>query len=160
MTMTKKDALTIALNTLTADSYNITYKNVRFGDGHIGDATETVKGAEVREVLSKMIAQLSKPHTPKSEEAKAKANALRKEKTAAARAELVAKVAPILREGLSHTLEGLTAKELFAEVADKLPEDFTALKVQNVLLRDMREELVITEAKGKANTYALKSVVG
>ena len=160
MTMTKKDALTIALNTLTADSYNITYQNVQFSDGHIGEATETVSGAEVREVLSKMIAQLSKPRTPKSEEAKAKANAQRKAKTAQARAELVAKIAPVLREGLSHTLEGLTAKELFAEVADKLPADFTAPKVQNVLLREMRDELVITEAKGKANTYTLKSVVG
>ena len=156
MTITKKDALTIALNTLTADSYNITYQNVQFGDGHIGDSTETINGAEVREVLSKMIAQLSKPRSPKSEEAKAKANAARKAKTAQVRAELIAKVAPVLREGLSHTLEGLTAKELFAEVADKLPEDFTALKVQNVLLREMREELVITEAKGKANTYRLK----
>ena len=134
MTMTKKDALTIALN--------------------------TIDNAEAKTVIESMIAQLSKPSTPKSEEAKAKANAARKEKTAAARAELVAKVAPVLREGLSHTLEGLTAKKLFAEVANKLPEDFTALKVQNVLLREMREELNIAEAKGKANVYTLKSVVG
>ena len=134
MTMTKKDALTIALN--------------------------TIDNAEAKSVIESMIAQLSKPRTPKSEEAKAKANAARKAKTAQARAELVAKVAPVLREGLSHTLEGLTAKELFSEVADKLPENFTALKVQNVLLREMRDELTITEAKGKANTYTLKSVVG
>ena len=130
MTMTKKDALTIALN--------------------------TIDNAEAKSVIESMIAQLSKPRTPKSEEAKAKANAQRKAKTAVARAELVAKVAPVLREGLSHTLEGLTAKELFTEVADKLPADFTAPKVQNVLLREMRDELVITEAKGHANTYRLK----
>ena len=134
MTMTKKDALTIALN--------------------------TIDNAEAKSVIESMIAQLSKPRTLKSEEAKAKANAQRKAKTAVARAELVAKVAPVLREGLFHTLEGLTAKELFTEVADKLPADFTAPKVQNVLLREMRDELVITEAKGKANTYTLKSVVG
>ena len=133
MTMTKKDALTITLN--------------------------TIDNAEAKTVIESMIAQLSKPRSPKSEEAKAKTNAVRKAKTAQARAELVAKVAPVLREGLSHTLEGLTAKELFTEVADKLPEGFTALKIQNILLREMRDELTITEAKGKANTYALKSVV-
>lgn len=116
--------------------------------------------SEVAAILEKMVAQLSKPRTPKSEEAKAKANAARKEKTAAARAELVAKVAPVLREGLSHTLQGVTAKELFDLTKANLPEDFTAPKVQNILLREMREELAISEAKGKANTYALKSVVG
>ena len=154
MTITKKDALTIALNTLTADSYNITHQNVRFSDGHIGDATETVNGTEVREVLSKMIAQLSK-----SPDAVKKANDARKEKTASARAELVAKVAPILREELTHTLQGVTAKELFDLTKQNLPADFTAPKVQNILLREMREELNITEAKGKANVYTLKSVV-
>ena len=132
--MTKKDALTIALN--------------------------AIDNAEAKSVIESMIAQLSKPRTPKSEEAKAKANAMRKAKTAQARAELIAKVAPVLWEGLSHTLEGLTAKELFAEVADKLPADFTALKVMNILLREMRDEVNVIETKGKANTYTLKSVVG
>jgi hypothetical protein len=113
----------------------------------------------VVEKLTALKEKYSKTHTL-SDEAKAKQSELRKAKTAAARSELITKVAPVLREGLSHTLMGLTAKELFAEVADKLPEDFTAPKVQNVLLREMRDELVITEAKGKANTYALKSVVG
>lgn len=144
--MTKKDALIIALSALTAS----TYTNPSF-DGK--DTTrKEIPADEVREVITKMIAQLS----PKSEEAKAKANATRKEKTAKARAELVAHVAPILREGLSHTLEGLTAKELFSEVSSKLPETFTANRVQNILLREMRDELVIKEAKGKANVYTLK----
>ena len=128
MTMTKKDALTIALN--------------------------TIDNAEAKTVIESMIAQLSKPRTPKSEEAKAKANAVRKEKTAAARAELVAKVAPVLREALTTPM---TAKELFEAVKVNLPEDFTAPKVQNILLREMRDELTITEAKGKANTYRLKA---
>lgn len=140
MTMTKKDALTIAISALETSA-------------------EPVDAAAV-EILRKMVDSLSKPRTPKSEEAKAKANAIRKAKTAQARAELIAKVAPVLREGLSHTLESLTAKELFTEVADKLPADFTAPKVQNVLLREMRDELNITETKGKANTYTLKSVIG
>lgn len=131
MTMTKKDALTIALN--------------------------TIDNAEAKTVIENMIAQLSKPRKV-NDEAKAKANSLRKEKTAAARAELVAKIAPVLREGLSHTLQGVTAKELFSLVQRNLPEDFTAPKVQNILLREMRDELNIIEAKGKANLYTLKTV--
>lgn len=144
--MTKKDALTIALSALTAS----TYANPSF-DGK--DTTrKEIPADEVRETITKMIAQLS----PKSEEAKAKANAARKEKTAKARAELVAHVAPILREGLSHTLIGVTAKELYDLTKSNLPADFTALRVQAILLREMRDELTITEAKGKANTYTLK----
>jgi len=134
--MTKKNALTVALNVLST--------------------VTTDEANEARITLAKMIESLSK--VP-SDEAKAKQNELRKAKTAAARAELVAKVAPVLREELSHTLEGVTVKELFSLAQAKLPEDFTANKVQNILLREMRDELVITEAKGKANTYALKSVV-
>ena len=69
-----------------------------------------------------------------------------------ARAELVAKVAPILRK---HLTSDLTAKELFEVAKGELPTDFTAPKVQNILLREMAPELVKTEAKGKANTYRL-----
>ena len=47
-----------------------------------------------------------------------------------------------------------TVKEIFAKCVG-LPDDFTVNKVQNVLLREMRSELVVTEAKGKANTYSL-----
>ena len=126
--MTKKEALTAAMNALTDN--------------------------EAKIVIEKMIAQLSK-----SPDAVKKANDARKEKTASARAELVAKVAPILREELTHTLQGVTAKELFDLTKQNLPEDFTAPKVQNILLREMREELNIAEAKGKANVYTLKSVI-
>ena len=60
---------------------------------------------EVREILTKMVAQLSKPRKT-SEEAKAK----RKEQNAKARMELVSQVAPVLRKYLS---QPMTAKELF-----------------------------------------------
>lgn len=109
-------------------------------------------------ILTKMVEQLSKAR-PVNEEKKAAVSAARKEKTAQARAELVAKVAPVLREVLTHTLQGLTAKEIYGEAASRLPADFTVAKVQNVLLREMRPELNVTEAKGKANIYTLKSVV-
>lgn len=87
-----------------------------------------------------------------SDEAKAKQSELRKAKTAAARSELVAKVAPIIRAAM--TTEPQTAKEIFANCVG-LPEDFTAAKVQNVLLRELRSDITVTEAKGKANTYNL-----
>lgn len=130
--MTKKNALEIAINALATDNAN----------------DETVA------VLQKMLEQLSAPRHV-SDEAKAKANAKRKNATAVARAELVAKVAPVLREGLTHTLQGVTAKELFSLVKNNLPEGFTAPKVQNILLREMKNELEIIENKGKANLYRL-----
>lgn len=126
MTMTKKDALTIALNSIT--------------------------DSEAREVIEKMIAQLSKPRTM-SDEAKASANAKRKEKTAAARAKVVEVVAPLIRSAL--TAEPLTAVEIFAKIADALPEGFTANKVQYILLHEMADEVSKVETKGKANGYTL-----
>ena len=126
--MTKKDALTLALN--------------------------TIDNAEAKTVIESMIAQLSKPRTPMSADAKARANAKRKNETAVARAELIAKVAPVLR---AHLTEDITAKELFEVAKDELPEGFSAPKVQNILIREMKDELIKTEAKGKANTYRLKA---
>ena len=126
MTMTKKEALTIALN--------------------------AIENTEAKSVIENMIAQLSKPHVA-SPEAKAKMNAKRKEATAIARAELLAKVVPVLR---AHLTEDITAKELFEVAKDELPSDFSAPKVQNILIREMASELVKTEAKGKANTYRLR----
>lgn len=148
--MTKVDALNVALSTLTADSYEVKYDAV-FTDGTPTIHTETYTQQEVREVIEKMIAQLSKPRNV-SDEAKAKASAKRKATTAAARAELVAKVAPILRK---HLTADITAKELFEVAKGELPEGFSAPKVQNILIREMAPELVKTETKGKANTYRL-----
>ena len=129
--MTKKNALTVALNAL--------------------NLVNTDEAVEARATLTKMIETLSTSHTL-SDEAKAKQNELRKAKTAAARAELVAKVAPVIRAAM--TTEPQTAKEIFANCVG-LPEGFTAAKVQNVLLREMRDSINVTEAKGKANTYNL-----
>lgn len=132
--MTKKNALISAISALR------TYDETTF--------------AETIETLNTMVEQLSAPRHV-SDETKARANAKRKNATAVARAELVAKVAPVLREGLTHTTQSITAKELFSLVQSKLPADFTAPKVQNILLREMKSELEITESKGKANTYRL-----
>lgn len=125
--MTKKNALTIALSAL--------------------NSLDTDVALEARETISKMIDSFSM-----TDEQKAKQNEKRKAATATARIALVNKVAPILRKYLT---SDVSAKELFALASDELPQDFSANKVQNILLREMRPELVIVEAKGKANTYRL-----
>lgn len=114
-------------------------------------AISHIDNTEVTEALTAILAQVSKSRKV-SNETKAKRNAKRKEVTATARAELVAKVAPIIRNAL--TTEPQTAKEIFAK-CEGLPEDFTANKVQNVLLRELATEVTKVEAKGKANTYSL-----
>ena len=140
--MTKKDALTIALSTLTAS----TYTNPSF-DGK--DTTrKEIPVEEVREVITKMIEQLSKPRKT-SDEAKAKA----KDKRAKARTALMEQVLPIVREGVA---DGGTAKEIYERCADALPSDFTTAKVQYILLHEMADEVVKTEAKGKPNVYKMK----
>jgi len=141
--MTKKDALTIALSTLTAS----TYTNPSF-DGK--DTTrKEIPVEEVREVIKKMIAQLSAPR-PMSEEKKA----ARRENAAAERHALMTKVIPPITAVLPPSAEeGRTAKEIFEAAKANLPSDFTANKVQYVLLHDMIDIVGKTEAKGKANTY-------
>lgn len=136
--MTKKNALTIARNIYASSTTDATTAEVQ----------------QVLDVLDKMIDQLSKVRTV-SPEAKEAANAKRKDATAKERAGLVAMVAPILRDVLTHTQQGMTAKEIFSDAASRLPADFSAPKVQNILLREMRPELEIIEAKGKANLYRL-----
>ena len=130
MTMTKKAALELAIATLSTSNDN-------------DEAVET---------LQKMVAQLEKPHTPISDERKAAISAKRKEATAQARAELLTKVTPVLRKYLA---TDVTAKELFEMAKEELPSDFSAPKVQNILIREMAPEVVKTETKGKANTYRL-----
>ena len=122
--MTKKDALTVALNFVPADE------------------------SKAREIITSMIEQLSKQRKT-SDEAKAKAKA----KRADARATLLAQVLPILRDTIT---TDMTAKEIFTAASDRLPEDFTDKKVQYILLNEMKDEVVKTEAKGKPNTYRLK----
>ncbi len=134
--MTKKNALTIVTQTINAcdlSSFTDDQQNA------IKDALDVVGG---------MIDQLSATRAS-SPEAKEK----RKAATAAARADLVAKVAPVLRKYLA---SDITAKDLYDAAKAELPADFNWQKVQNILLREMATGLVKTEAKGKANVYRLK----
>ena len=103
---------------------------------------------EIVEVLTKIRDQIAKPRKS-SDEAKAKAKA----KRADARAALMSQVLPIVRESVAI---GGTAKEIFERCADALPKDFTAAKVQYILLHEMADEVEKTEAKGKPNIYKMK----
>ena len=126
-TITRVDALNIAINSIPMDIENPT---------------------EVVDVLTKIRDQIAKPRKT-SDEAKAKA----KDKRAKARAALMEQVLPIVRKGVA---DGGTAKEIFERCADALPADFTAHKVQYILLNEMADEVVKTEAKGKPNIYTMK----
>ena len=137
MKMTYVDALNLAISAMD-------YK------AKCEDEAEAAQYVACSEKLTAMKEQLMKRGTTSD-----KAKEVRKAKTAAARAELVAKVAPVLREVLTHTQLGLTAKEIYSEAQTRLPEGFSVAKVQNILLREMAPELEKIEAKGKANTYRL-----
>ena len=112
----------------------------------------TNEAAEAKEVVTKMIESLSVTRTL-SDEAKAAQSEARKAKTAAARAELVAKVAPAIKAVL--TTEPQTAKQIFSAAQKNLPENFTDKKVQYVLLHEMREGIKVIEKKGEPNYYTL-----
>lgn len=147
--MTKKNALEIAISALTTDSY----LNPNWTEDSPSTIRKEIPAEEVRDILSKMIAQLDKPHTSISDEKKAELNAKRKEATTTARKELVEKVAPVLRKYLTTPM---TAKELYEAAKAELPADFSWQKVQNVLIRELAPELNKTKANGKANIYVLK----
>lgn len=115
-------------------------------------AIASIDNAEAIETLTKMLEQIEN-HKPMSDEKKVELNTKRKEATATARKELIEKVAPILRKYLTSPI---TAKALYEVAKAELPTDFTAPKVQNILIRELAPELDKVEAKGKPNTYALK----
>lgn len=126
-TITRVDALNIAINSIPMDIENPT---------------------EVVEVLTKIRDQIAKPRKT-SEDTKARAKAKRTNE----RAVLMAQVLPIIREGIA---DGGTAKEIYERCADALPADFTVAKVQYILLHEMADEVAKTEAKNKPNVYTMK----
>ena len=131
-TITRVDALNFAIDCIQSAP---AYSESR-GDGEIVD------------VLTKIRDQIAKPRKT-SDEAKAKA----KDKRAKARTALMEQVLPIVREGVA---DGGTAKEIYERCADALPKDFTAAKVQYILLHEMADEVIKVEQKGKPNVYKMK----
>lgn len=139
-TITRVDALNTAISFI---SDHIACLNEATGfDEEIQTMNATM------DVLTKIRDQIAKPRES-SDEAKAKA----KDKRAKARTALMEQVLPIIREGIA---DGGTAKEIFERCANALPADFTANKVRYILLHEMADEVVKTEAKGKPNVYTMK----
>lgn len=137
MKMNYVDALNVAIATMTATEQDET----------------TAKAIEKLIAMRTTYQNRSeKARTPVNQEKRDAIAAKRKEATAKARAELIATVAPILRK---HLTADVTAKELFAKASAELPEGFTAAKVQNILIREMKPELVRTERKKGGDTYRL-----
>jgi len=102
---------------------------------------------ETIERLQTLAVAIAKRNTHKTSDA---VKAKQAEKRATARTEVVNVVAPIVRKAL--TTEPATIKEIF-ERCKGLPEDFTASKVQYLLLHEMKDEVIKTESKTKPNTY-------
>lgn len=137
MKMNYVDALNVAIATMTATEQDET----------------TAKAIEKLEAMRTTYQnRFEKSRTPVNQEKRDAIAAKRKEATAKARAELIATVAPILRK---HLTADVTAKELFTKASAELPEGFTAAKVQNILIREMKPELVRTEHKKGGDTYRL-----
>ena len=134
-TITRIDALNFAIDCIqSAPAYSES-----LGDG------------EIVKVLEKIRDQIAKPRKT-SDTAKANAKA----KRANARAELMKDILPTLRDALTMYPDGLTAKALYETCAETLPEDFTTAKVQYILLHELADEVVKTEAKNKPNVYSLR----
>ena len=142
MKMTKSEAMTVAMNLI--DDYKA-----------IAEVTEEqlAKLDEARGVYERMKAILDKPRTvsPASQEKIDAKKEATKAATAKARAELIKRVAPILRKYL---ITDITVKELAAAVQGEAP-DMTEKKVQNILIRELKPELVRTERKHGGDLYRL-----
>ena len=109
----------------------------------------------IAERLTALKASVEKRNaTHGSDESRAKAAEKRKAETAAKRAEMVAQVIPVIRAAMS--TKPMTEKEIFEAAADNLPADFSAIKVRNVLLREMADEVVKADNGRNPNTYALR----
>ena len=122
---------------------------LNFAIAAVTNSTEVLTNRDgIVEVLTKVRDQIAKPRKT-SDEAKAK----RKEKTARARAALMAQVLPIIHEAIA---DGGTAKEIFERCIDALPDDFTSAKVQYILLHEMKDEVEKIEQKNKPNVYKMK----
>lgn len=90
-----------------------------------------------------------------SEESMKKAAEKKKAETAAKRAEYLAQVVPIVREGLSTTPR--TDKEVYNAIEHNVPADLTLARVRYMLVHNELGEDVVKVDNGKnPNTYYIK----
>lgn len=135
--MTYAEALTIVKQTVEALDLPSAFTAEQIDK--VNEALERIEA--LREKYS-----VSRPASDKVKEA-------RKAKNAAARAELVAKVKPVVISVMSDT--PMTAAEIYERASAELSDDWTILKVQYLLLHELADMVNKFETKGKPNTYAL-----
>ena len=132
--MTKKDALTIALNAIkTTDDYkngtSATYESVV--------------------VIEKMIEQLSKPRTS-SDETKSKQAQARKDERAKVLAEVVTPIRAVMDKNPR------TADEIFHLAKDMLPDDWTIAKTRYLLThKELGDDVISIDNGRNPHTYRL-----
>ena len=138
--MTKYDALNVALDALCYEMESIE---------NDADLTETY--AEKREacgVLKEMVERLNREEQ-------------RKEARKQIRKDLVAEIKPFVREVLSHTQVGMTAKDAFSDFTTLTKYVYsyviTLPKLQYILLHDMNDEVEAIDNGRNAKTYRLKT---
>ena len=135
--MTKYDALNVAMN-LINDALDATTEN---------DLTEYI--AELEEAKQKI------------HEMRIVANReeQRKEERKKIRNSWIAEIKPFVREILSHTQLGMTAKDIFSDFTTltKCSYSMSLPKLQYILLHDMEDEVEAIDNGRNAKTYRLKT---
>lgn len=134
--MTKNHALNYALDALC---YNMECIETE------PDLNQTY--AEMQEacvVVKEMIEKLNR-ETQRKEERKQRRNSW------------VAEIKPFVREILSHTQIGMTAKDVFSDFSVKQPYVLTLSQLQYILLHDMNDEVEAIDNGRNAKTYRLKT---
>ena len=137
--MTKKLALTVALN-LINDALDATTED---------DLTEYVQELkDAKTVIDELIFVANRQEMY---------NELRKKDNAQKRVEMLTDILPVLREVLSHTLQGMTVKDIANDFAEKWTGVFmTPAQLQYILLHDMKDEVEVIRNGRNANTYRLR----
>ena len=136
--MTKKLALTVARN-LINDALDATTED---------DLTEYVQ--ELKDALGTietMLVQVGKD-TARNEQ--------RKVENAQKRAEMLKDVLPTLRDILSHTLQGMTVKDIASDFEVWTGNTMAPPQIQYILLHDMKDEVEVIKNGRNANTYRLR----
>ena len=137
MKMNYVDALNAAIATMTATEQ---------------DETTTKAIEKLVAMRNTLVKRAETAKSPKNKEKLDAFNAKRKEANAKARAELVATVAPVLRKYLT---ADITAKELYETAKAELPADYSWNKVQAMLTRELKPEVIRTERKKGGDLYRL-----
>lgn len=135
--MTKYDALNVAMNLINDALGNITDKD---------DLIEY--GKELEEAKQKIYEMRIAANREEQ----------RKEERKKIRNGWIAKVKPFVREVLSHTQVGMTAKDAFSDFValTKHSYSITLPQLQYILLHDMDDEVEAIDNGRNAKTYRLK----